>query len=90
MTRFVTQGFLEEEYERLLKAKGRRTWHDFVLEIDLKSPPTKPRRLKHGMGRTFMVFSDEEFEAISKKKGDKTWHDYLLAFADKELAKRKS
>ena len=31
--RRINETFTCEEFDRLLKAKGKKTWHDFILEL---------------------------------------------------------
>lgn len=32
----INETFTDEEFERLVKAKGDKTWHDFILEACLE------------------------------------------------------
>ena len=31
--RSITEKFEDDEFERLSKAKGDKTWHDFIMEL---------------------------------------------------------
>lgn len=85
-------GFTDEEFKRILAAKGRRTFREFLLGLEAGGTGVEggfgytSYRSVRGWHRVDARFSKAEFAHLWKRKGVmRNWHEYILSLAEKEV-----